>query len=195
VRRELRQHAPDGVEGTMSEISDGTPDYARTFVDGLKEAGVGLVTALPESLLKSVYRLCAEDPDIRYIPVTNEGELPGICAGAYVVGARALMIMENSGIRQASEPIARFSFRSAIPMVMVLSYRGDFGERNFWGHNHAQTMEPMLNALRIPFRYVRRVDQIKPAFVRAFAHADASQWPAALVFSGDCVEGVDYAAD
>ena len=56
-------------------------------------------------------------------------------------------------------------------------------------------MEPMLNALRIPFRYVRRVDQIKPAFVRAFAHADASQWPAALVFSGDCVEGVDYAAD
>ncbi len=179
----------------MNENSDATPDYARTFIDGLKEAGVGLVTALPESLLKSVYRMCAEDPDIRYIPVTNEGEMPGICAGAYVVGARALMIMENSGIRQESEPIARFSFRSAIPMVIALSYRGDFGERNFWGHNHAQTMEPMLNALRIPFRYVRRVDQIKPAFVRAFAHADASQWPAALVFSGDCVEGVDYAAD
>jgi len=179
----------------MNANSDGMPEYARIFVDGLKEAGVGLVTALPESLLKSVYRLCAEDPDIRYIPVTNEGEMPGICAGAYCVGSRALMIMENSGIRQASEPIARFSFRSAIPMVMALSYRGDFGERNFWGHNHAQTMEPMLNALRIPFRYVRRVEQIKPAFVRAFAHADASQWPAALVFSGECAEGVDYAAD
>ena len=179
----------------MDTILEETPVYARTFIDGLKEAGVELVTALPESLLKSVYQLCAEDPDIRYIPVTNEGEMPGICAGAYVVGARALMIMEHSGIRQASEPLARFSFRSAIPMVMALSYRGDFGERNFWGHNHAQTMEPMLNALRIPFRYVRHVDRIKPAIIRAFAHADASQWPAALVFSGECVEGVDYAAD
>ena len=172
-----------------------TPEYARVFMEALKEADVSVVAALPESLLATVYRLCDSDNAIRYIPVSNEAEMPGICAGTYLAGKRAVMIMENSGIRQASEPIARFAFRSAIPMVMVLSYRGDFGERNFWGHNHAQTMEPMLNALRIPFRYVRRVDQIKPAFVRAFAHADASQWPAALVFSGDCVEGVDYAAD
>ncbi len=179
----------------MNANADGTPEYARIFVDGLKEAGVGLVTALPESLLRSVYRLCAEDPDIRYIPVSNEGEMPGICAGAYVVGGKALMIMENSGLRQASEPIARFSFRSGIPMVMALSYRGDFGEPNFWGHNHAQTMEPMLDALRIPYRFIRRHDQIKPALRRAFAHADASQWPAALIFSGNCVEGADYAAD
>ena len=70
----------------MCTIQEGTPVYARTFIEGLKEAGVELVTALPESLLKSVYKLCAEDPYIRYIPVTNEGEIPGICAGAYVVG-------------------------------------------------------------------------------------------------------------
>jgi len=179
----------------MNQAIDDPPEYARIFVDGLKEVGIGVVTALPDSLLKSAYRLCAADPDIRYIPVTNEGEMPGICAGAYVVGAKALMVMENSGLRQASEPIARFSFRSGIPMVMALTYRGDFGEANFWGHNHAQTMEPMLNALRIPFRFVRRHDQIKPALRRAFAHADASQWPTALIFSGDCVEGADYAAD
>ena len=179
----------------MVESNEPIPAYATLFVEGLKETGVGLVTAMPESLLKSLYRLCAEDPDIRYIPVTNEGEMPGICAGAYVVGAKALMIMENSGIRQASEPIARFSFRSAIPMVMVLSFRGDFGERNFWGHNHAQTMEPMLETLRIPYRYVRRNGQIKPAIRRAFVHADASQWPVALIMSGECVEGVDYATD
>ncbi len=179
----------------MTQTIDEPPEYAGIFVEGLKEAGIGVVTALPESLLKSVYRLCATDPEIRYIPVTNEGEMPGICAGAYVVGAKALMIMENSGLRQASEPIARFSFRSGIPMVMALSYRGDFGEPNFWGHNHAQTMEPMLDALRIPYRFIRRHDQIKPALRRAFAHADASQWPAALIFSGNCVEGADYAAD
>ena len=165
--------------------TDQTPEYARIFMEALKEAEVSVVTALPESLLATVYRLCESDNAIRYIPVTNEGEMPGICAGTYLAGKRALMIMENSGLRQASEPIARFSLRCGIPMVMVLSYRGDCGEPNFWGHNHAQTMEPMLQELRIPCRFVRRHEQLEPSFRRAFAHADASQWPTALIYSGD----------
>ncbi len=31
----------------MNQNTTEAPEYARTFVDGLKEAGVGLVTALP----------------------------------------------------------------------------------------------------------------------------------------------------
>ena len=40
-------------------MTDGTdaPEYARLFMEGLREADVSLVTALPESLLKSVYQL------------------------------------------------------------------------------------------------------------------------------------------
>ena len=130
------------------------PEYARLFVEGLKEADVSIVTALPESLLASVYRLCASDNAIRYIQVSNEADMPGICAGTYLAGKRALMIMENSGIRQCCEPVARLAFQHAVPMVMAMSYRGEWGEQNWWGHNHAQTMEPILDALRIPHRFV-----------------------------------------
>jgi len=195
MRPELRQHDRDRGGSMMNANSDATPEYARVFVEGIKEAGVGLVTALPESLLKSVYRLCDRDPEIRYIPVTNEGELPGICAGAYVVGARALMIMENSGLRQACEPIARFAFQNQMPMVIVMSWRGEWGERNWWGHNHTLTMEPLLKTLRIPFRYVSTIADIKPAIGRAFGHADGSNGPVALIFGGDCVEAPAHAKD
>ena len=54
------------------------PRYAQLFLEGLKEAGVTVVAAVPESLLAGVYRGCARDNSIRYIPVTNEAELPGI---------------------------------------------------------------------------------------------------------------------
>jgi sulfopyruvate decarboxylase subunit alpha len=172
-----------------------TPEYARLFIEGLHEANVSIVTALPESLLKTVYKLLAKDPKLRYIPVTNEGEMPGIVAGAYLGGKRALMIMENSGLRQACEPIARFAFCHQLPMTMVMSFRGEWGEYNWWGHNHAQTMEPLLNALRIPYRFVRRLDEIKPSIRRALVHTDSSQWPVALVFSGECVEVPLYAKD
>ena len=80
-------------------------------------------------------------------------------------------------------------------MVMAMSYRGEWGEQNWWGHNHAQTMAPILDSLRIPYRFVTETADIKPAIGRAFKHADGSNWPVALVFSGNCVERPAYAAD
>lgn len=173
--------------------SVGAPPYAQLFLEGLKEAKVTMVAAVPESLLAGIYRECARDNAIRYIAASNEAELPGIVVGAYVTGKRALMVMENSGIRQACEPIARLAFTHQMPMVIVMSFRGDFGERNYWGHNHAQTMEPILDALRIPCRFVSKLDEIKPSIKKAFHHADASQWPVALAMTGECVEAPRYA--
>ncbi|MBI4321722.1 MAG: sulfopyruvate decarboxylase [Chloroflexi bacterium] len=171
------------------------PRYAELMIEGLKEADVKIVTALPEGLLRSFYRMAADDPDIHYVRVSNEADMPGIVAGAYLGGTRAVMVMENQGIRQACHPIGHYAFASHMPMVMFLSFRGDFGEGNWWGHHHSQTMEPILKAFRIPFRVVRRLEQIKPNIKRAFDHANASQWPVALVFSGECVEVSTYAKD
>jgi sulfopyruvate decarboxylase subunit alpha len=167
--------------------------YAHELVDAVKESGIGLVAALPESLLKNAYRQLAADPDIRYVAVTNEGEMPGIAAGAYLGGVRTLMMMENSGLRQLCEPLSRFSQSHNMPLVMMMAYRGQWGEYNWWGHTHAQTMEPLLNALRIPYRFVREVDEIKPMLKKAWIHADSSQWPVALVMTDNCVEVPPYA--
>lgn len=168
------------------------PEYARLFMQGLREAEVSLVAALPESLLKSIYQQCELDEDIRYVLVSNEADLPGIVAGTYLAGKRGLMIMENSGIRQCCEAVGRFAFCHGMPLVMVMSYRGAFGERNWWGHNHSQIMSNLLETLRIPCRFVRRLDEIKPSIAKAFRHADASQWPVALVMTDDCTEVPSY---
>lgn len=165
------------------------PTYAQAFVGALRKAGVSLVGTLPESLLKSVYVAIDRADDIRLVRVSNEQDLPGLIAGAYLGGKRALMITENSGLRQACEPIARFAFAHHVPLVMVVSYRGDFGEPNWWGHNHAQVMGPLLDALKIPYRVVNRIDDLDAAIEKAFVHADASQWPVCLVMTGECIEG------
>lgn len=176
----------------MHEQSVGTdvvPRYAEEFVTAMHRAGVSIVGTLPESHLKSVYVALDRDPDIDLVRVSNEADLPGIVAGAYFGGARALMIMENSGLRQACEPIARFAYAHHVPLVMVVSYRGAFGESNWWGHNHAQVMPHLLEALRIPMRVVERIDDLVPTVAKAFDHAIASQWPVCLVLTGECTEG------
>ena len=164
--------------------------YAQLFLEGLHDAGVTIVAAVPDSKLASVYRLCSADPDIRYIQATNENELPGICAGAYLGGKRAVMVMENSGLRQGCEAIVRFAYCHNMPFVMIVSYRGELGEPNWWGHNHAEVMKPLLEALRIPYFFVERHDAIKPSLAKAMVHASTSQWPVALIFMGDCVDAV-----
>lgn len=166
--------------------------FATVFLEGLKEAGVSIVAALPESLLASIYLACSRDNEIRYIPVSNEAELPGIVTGAYLSGKKAVMIMENSGLRQALEPIVRSTYCHSLPMVMIMCYRGDLGEQNWWGHNHAQTMEPILDAVRIPWRVVRKIEDIKSSIQKAIDHSNSSQWPVALVMSGECVEISGY---
>jgi sulfopyruvate decarboxylase subunit alpha len=176
----------------MNKAVQEAPEYARQLLEGFDEAGVSLVAAVPDSHMSGAHRLLREQNKIRYVLAGSEADLPGICAGAYFGGKKALMIMENSGLRQACEPISRFAFTHHMPLVMIMSYCGDFGERNWWAINHAQTMEPILNALRIPFRVLSDPKEIKPNIGRAFMHADSSQWPVALVFTGNCLEVPAY---
>lgn len=173
----------------QSKEAVGRPAYVENFMQGLADAHARFVFGLPESRLKSLFAELRRTDQVRYLQVSNEGDLPGLVAGAYLGGARALMISENSGLRQACEPIARLSFGHQIPLVIVLSYRGEFGERNWWGHNHALVMKPLLDALRIPYKVVSKVDDIALSITQAFDHADASQWPVCLILGGECQEG------
>ena len=94
--------------------------------------------------------------------------------------------MENSGIRAAAEPLARLGLGARIPVVMVMSYRGDMGEPNWWAIPHGITMEPMLAALRIPHTIVRKIDDIRPTIKRAFVSGYTSMQHCAVVLAGEC---------
>ena len=157
------------------------------IIRGLKEASVSVVCALPDSHLKEVYARASKDPDFDYMPVTNEGEGASIAGGVWLTGKKAALIMENSGLRVASEPLARMGLGHGIPVVMIMSYRGEFGERNWWGVPHGTTMEPILQALRIPYQIARKDEEIREAIVNAFHHAYASYYHTAVVLAGGTV--------
>ena len=152
---------------------------------GLREAGVSVACYLPDSLMKELYPALEQAADIRTIPVTNEGEGAAICGGVYLSGKRAVLVMENSGIRAAAEPLARMGLGARIPVVMIMSFRGDLGEPNWWAIPHGITMVPMLNALRIPYAIVRQMSEIRETIVRAYATAYASQQHVAVVLGGE----------
>lgn len=156
-------------------------------ISGLKRAGVSVVCYLPDSLFKELYPALDADPDIRTIRVTNEGEGAAICGGVFLSGRRAALVMENSGLRASVEPLARMGLGAGIPVVMLMSYRGELGENNWWAIPHGITMEPVLNALRIPYRVVRQEEEIEQSILDAYAWSYNAQYHSAIALGGSVV--------
>ena len=163
------------------------PKAVQQVIASLKDAGVTVVCYLPDSLLKELYPALDQDPDIRTIPVTNEGEGAAICGGVWLSGKKAALIMENSGLRASIEPLARMGMGAGIPVTMLMSYRGDLGENNWWAIPHGQTMEPLLQALRIPYRIVDEEEKIHQAILDAYEWANTAYYHAAVVLTGSIV--------
>jgi len=158
------------------------PRRAAMVLDALKQAGVSLVVGLPDSLLKGVHEGAMADPELRYVGCSNEGEGAAIAAGAYVGGKRAVLVMENSGIRVAAEALCRVGLTNNIPVPILMSFRGDFGTRTLRAHNHGITLEPFLQAMRIPYRFVDSEEDINGAVIDVVTHAISSQYHAAIIF-------------
>ena len=165
------------------------PRLAGLVLEGLKRAHVRVVVALPDTLLKGVYEAAAKDPELRYIPVTNEAEGAAVAAGAWAGGKRSVLVMENSGLRAACEALARLGLANALPVAMLMGYRGDVGEPFHWGLNHGITMEPLLHALRIPYLMIEREEDIVSGIGRGVVHAVNSQYHSAIVFRHPLVGG------
>jgi sulfopyruvate decarboxylase subunit alpha len=162
-------------------------EAVEAVITGLKAAGVSVVCYLPDSLFKELYPALDNDRDIRTIRVTNEGEGAAICGGIFLSGKRAALIMENSGLRASVEPLARMGMGAGIPVVMLMSYRGDLGENNWWAVPHGMTMEPLLGAMRIPYRVVDEEKKVARAIQDAFAWSYASYYHSAIALTGELV--------
>ena len=163
-------------------------DAARgAAVQGLVEAGIDFVSGLPDGWQRDLHEVIEGDDRFTYVPVCNEGVGFSVCAGAWLGGKRPALIMENSGLRVASEYIARISLGTGVPVLLLLSYRGDVGETEHWGIPHGIVVEPLLDALRIPYAIVRDPADLRQGIKRAQRLAQAQLHPAAVLVSGSCV--------
>jgi sulfopyruvate decarboxylase subunit alpha len=155
---------------------------AALVVEGLKAAGVNYLTVLSESWLFEVHRQIEKDPFFTVIPVANEGDGVSICAGMWLGGKRCAILMENSGLRVACEALARLQ---GLPVLLLMSYRGDWGDPPWWAASMGATTEPLLKALRIPYSVVRRDDEIVWKLRQSVKSQNAYRNHVALIFGGE----------
>src|SRR6187200_2751723 len=117
---------------------------------GLKDSGVRIVSALPETWLVHLIRMAEEDEAMTLVRLAKEEEGVGISAGAHLAGVRSAMLMQNHGFLAAVNGIVSGAQLFRIPLLMLISHRGEFGEKDPWQTEGGAVTEHVLDALRIP---------------------------------------------
>src|SRR6476646_2552946 len=124
---------------------------SRAIYDALKASGIGLLSALPETWLVHLIRMADEDPEMILVRLAKEEEGVGVSAGAHLAGAKSAMLMQNHGFLASVNGIVSFAHLYKIPLLMLVSYRGTFGERDPWQTQGGSVTERVLRALAIPY--------------------------------------------
>ena len=68
---------------------------------------------------------------------------------------------------------------------MLISFRGDFGERDPWQTEGGAVTEDLLRALRIPFSYLDHPDHVARRIAKAQTLSLAANKPVALLLCRD----------
>jgi sulfopyruvate decarboxylase subunit alpha len=158
---------------------------SKLIYEALKECDVRLVSALPETWLVHLIRMTDEDPDMTLVRLAKEEEAVGISAGAHFAGVKSAMLMQNHGFLAAINGIVSFAHLYKIPLLMLVSYRGSFGERDPWQTQGGNVTEPVLRALGIPYLFLDTADTVIKRISQAQTLAESSLQPVAILLMRD----------
>src|SRR5215467_13178039 len=156
---------------------------SKVIFDALKQCDVRVLSALPETWLVHIIRMAEDDPETTLVRLAKEEEGVGISAGAHFAGVKSAMLMQNHGFLASINGIISFAQLYRIPLLMLISYRGHFGERDPWQTQGGGATEPVLRALNIPYAFLDDPAKVEKRIAEAHTWAYASLHPAALLLT------------
>jgi len=156
-------------------------ENSRLVFDALKGTGVRLFSALPETWLVHLVRFAEEDPETTLVRLAKEEEGVGISMGAHLAGTGSAMLMQNHGFLASVNGIVSGARLYRIPLLMVVSHRGEFGETDPWQTEGGLVTEELMRTLGIPFRFLEAPGHVETRVRDARTLAEASDRPVALL--------------
>jgi len=162
-------------------MADMTRDgWSRVIFDQLVDAGVTLFTYIPDFGNAAIIDLADAHNQTRSVLLTSEEEGVAICAGADLVGERAVLCMQSSGVGNCPNFLSLVK-GGRFPILMIVSMRGDYGEQNPWQYPMGQAVEPVLKAMGVLTIKVERADELENAVSSAISAAFRAGQAVALI--------------
>ena len=157
-------------------------DWSRRLFDLLVEAGVTLFAYVPDAGNRALIDLAEAGNDTRAVLLSSEQEGIALAAGADLVGARAVVCMQSSGVGNCPNMLSLIS-GGRFPLLAVVTMRGDYGEMNPWQYPMGRAVGPVLEAMGILSYRVEQPGDLEAAARAAIDAAWRGGQGTALVLS------------
>lgn len=130
------------------------------IADALIRNKIEFVTTVPCKQLAGVIELVDTDKRFLHVPSNKEDEGMGLCAGAFMGGKRACIIMQNTALGVTINTLVTLIQYYNIPLPMLISYRGEVGERVACQAEMAVHTKALLAQLNIPTYHFHRPEDV-----------------------------------
>lgn len=152
----------------------------KQIIKSLTNSGIKFVTSVPCKQLAGVIELVDKSKNLMHVPCNKEDEGMGLCAGAYMGGKPACIIMQNTALGVVINTLSTLIQFYHIPLPMLISYRGEPGEKVACQVEMALHTKALLDQLHIPnYHFSHRNDADRMDII--LEHAHMSRKPVAIL--------------
>ena len=171
------------MQGKISKSSSaGAIDWPAAIHRALKAQRVRQVSYVPDAGHKRLIELCHADKGMAAVPLTTEEEGIGLAAGAWLGGERSALLMQSSGVGNCINALSLAS-NCGFPLLMLVTMRGETGERNPWQVPMGQATPEALRLAGVRTRRLERAEEASAVANSAAKAAFEEQSAVALLIS------------
>jgi phosphonopyruvate decarboxylase len=156
---------------------------AGQFLASAEAYGYDFMVGVPCSFMTPLINGAIASESMQYVGATSEGEAMAIAAGAWLTGRKTIVMMQNSGLGNAVNPLTSLNAPFRIPALIVVSWRGRPGIADEPQHRlMGSIMHGLLDQMRIGHgEFPNSIERTQQAFATAETCMQQDSLPYAFV--------------
>lgn len=153
---------------------------------------IGMIAFVPDAGHKRLIELCQADAQVRAVTLTTEEEGIAFAASAFLGGERTVMLMQSSGVGNCINMLSLPRVCN-MPLVMLITMRGEWGEFNPWQAPMGQATQAVLEECGVIVYRVETLDEVAPVVDAAIQFAFASRQRVAVLLAQRLIGAKNFA--
>lgn len=138
-----------------------SPDWPHALHGVLSRHRVSQVAYVPDAGHAALIRAADADPAMRAISLTTEEEGVALAAGAWIGGARSILLMQSSGVGNCLNMLSLIR-TGRFPFLTLVTMRGEWGEANPWQVAMGEATRPTFEMMGVSVRRADRPEDAAP---------------------------------
>lgn len=135
------------------------PEHA--VIEILKRNNVDVISTLPCEKISALLRFVERDPGFCHVGLNREENGVGLSAGAFLAGAKPLMVVQSTGLGTLINAIMSLTVTYGLPLPILASWRGVYKEKIEAQVPFGKALPKLLDALELSYTIIEDSSQIE----------------------------------